>query len=809
MELAAGLFRSTLPVMVIRRLRSFLRIGVLGMAAALVGCGPAPEQEEDAGGDSQAELLLRYLEEPERDPSAGFEFVGAESCRSCHEDAYTDWESSHHHAAMLPATEETVVGDFDDVEFEHFGHRSRFFRRDGEFWVNTEDGEGERRDFKIEYTFGIEPLQQYLIAFPGGRLQALQICWDTRPESEGGQRWFHLYPDEAIPPEDELHWTKRHFNWNYMCADCHSTNLAKGYDPASNEYHTTWSEMNVSCEACHGPGSKHVAWAEAYAGGQEVGGEKGSMGLLTQLKEPEEGYWELHPETGKPVRSRPLHSQVQLETCAPCHAHRQPLQEKKFHGQGFLDSYSHSVLDRVHYHADGQIKEEVYVYGSFVQSKMYHSQVRCTDCHHPHTMRVYAHDNTLCTRCHQPQKYDTPAHHFHPPATTGASCVECHMPAKYYMVVDKRRDHSIRVPRPDLSAKYGTPNACTMCHEDQSDEWAAEAFENWWGKRQRPSFGETLAKGRRDPRIWEDELGRLARRETEPGIARATALQLLAEEATAGGLDVIRGRLEDGDPIVRREAVAALEAYPPAQRLEGAVARLHDPVRAVRAEAARILAPAPRGAFSEEEQEAFDFALEEYVDSQRAVMDVPEGRMNLALLRQNLGDPAGAERYYRSAMELDPGHIPARVNLAELLYAGGRLDEAGPVLEAGVEAAPGNGFAWEALGRHLIRQRRYEEGLEKLERAVELQPGRAELHYFLGVGLNSVGRYEDALPFLEKALELAPESVEYASGATAIARDAGDFATALRFVNRLEAMQPGNPQFGALRAELERALQQR
>jgi hypothetical protein len=200
---------------------------------------------------SLAALAFCFLSSCEREESAkpvassapaspyhdipGATHVGHESCKTCHEAEFQDWLLSDHHKAMNPATEEFVLGDFNDATFEHFGQVFRFFRKDGGYWVNALDETGTARDMKIEYTFGHYPLQQYLIPFSGGRYQALQVCWDSRTKEEGGQRWYHLYPDEAVPPDDILHWTRRHFNWNYMCADCHSTNLDKSFDAG------TWS----------------------------------------------------------------------------------------------------------------------------------------------------------------------------------------------------------------------------------------------------------------------------------------------------------------------------------------------------------------------------------------------------------------------------------------------------------------------------------------------------------------------------------------------------------------------------------------
>ncbi len=731
-------------------------------------------------------------------------YVGATSCKDCHTEAFSDWMQSDHHKAMLPATAKNVLGDFADAEFEHFGHVTRFFKKGDEFWVNTEDADGKRRDMKIEYTFGHFPLQQYLIAFPGGRYQALQVCWDSRPKSEGGQRWFHLYKDEEVPPSDVLHWTRRHFNWNYMCADCHSTNLKKNFDVEENSYSTTWSEMNVSCEACHGPGSEHVKWGEAEKVGKaaELVDYIKSKGLMVTLKEPREGNWYPDIESGKPKRTTPIASNVQVETCARCHAHRQLMQPDFVAGQSFHDSHSPSVLSDQLYHHDGQIDEEVYVYGSFVQSKMFHAGVRCTDCHNPHTMKLVATGNALCVRCHQNDKYNTTAHHFHQPESTGASCVDCHMPTKNFMVVDARRDHSLRIPRPDLAKKIGTPDACTACHTDQTAEWAANAFYEWWGKGPRNAhYGEILAAGRDGEPGSMEKLVALANDMERPAIVRATAIQALDRQAiTPEKTQAIINRLNDPDPAVRKEALTAVIPYPANQRLTMAAGLLNDEVRSVRAEAARVLAAASR-LMDDAQKASFTKAAKEFETKQSAIYDRAAGHMGMALFYADLGEQAKAEQAYRQAKKVEPEFIPTRINLAELLFEQNRPNEAEKEFREAVVAAsmPGEkGLAHDALARFLIRMKRYDEGLIELKRATELLPNHAQTQYFYGVALNSMQRFDEALPYLEKAHQLDRFNVEYLSGLATICRDAGKMAVALRYAKEALKLQPESPQLRQL-----------
>ena len=379
-------------------------------------------------------------------------FVGGDACVRCHRVQSNYWSGSHHDLAMQEVSDFTVLGDFNDMTFTYAGMTSTFFKRDGRFFVRTDGPDGELTEYPIAYTFGAVPLQQYLVEFPGGRLQVLSICWDTRPAAQGGQRWFHLYPDEKIDHNDELHWTGRQQNWNYMCAECHSTHVVKGYLEAEDRYETTWSELDVSCEACHGPGSAHVAWArerEKRKGQEEVldsPAAAGDMELAVRFKDPQEVHWAIDLETGTAKRSVPRESHFEVETCGRCHARRSPIDEEYRYGRPLLDTHRVALLDEALYYPDGQILEEVYVYGSFLQSRMYAAGVTCSDCHDPHSGGLYAEGNGLCARCHAPHRFDTPEHHFHKAESTGALCVECHMPVRSYMVVDPRHDHSLRIP---------------------------------------------------------------------------------------------------------------------------------------------------------------------------------------------------------------------------------------------------------------------------------------------------------------------------------------------------------------------------
>ena len=459
-------------------------------ALSLIGCdGKEPSQESTSE---------KKPSESPAPPAKNPTYVGSTVCVRCHIKQYEQWSASHHYRAMQIASTETVLGNFEDETFDYSGIRSTFFKKEGNFWVRTDGPNGELADFEVTHTFGIDPIQQYLIPFPDGRIQALGIAWDTRSKEEGGQRWFHLYPNGPITHTDPLHWTGHNQTWNYMCADCHSTNLKKNYHLEKNRYETTWSDINVGCEACHGPGSNHVSWVN-----------------------------ESRPEA-EPSEATPYNNGItvlateadEINTCSKCHARRSILAEEYIPGQSFLDFYMPALLDSNLYYSDGQILDEVYVYGSFLQSKMHHRGVRCSDCHNPHSGHLLKAGNATCTTCHQTEPpsrlptlksklYDSPQHHFHQPDSPGSQCMACHMPSKHFMVIDERHDHSFRIPRPDLSVELGVPNACKACHAKQSAQWAADRVAGWYKHQPKDHFATALDAGRR---------GRTPRRKTALGV---------------------------------------------------------------------------------------------------------------------------------------------------------------------------------------------------------------------------------------------------------------------------------------------------
>ncbi len=733
-------------------------------------------------------------------------YVGGERCAECHADEAQAWRGSHHAEAMQVANGSTVLGNFNDAHFAKDGVTSTFFKKDSKFYVRTDGPDGKPEAFNLPYTFGVYPLQQYLVPFPGGRMQSFAVAWDSRNKDNNGQRWFHLYPDQKMTAAHPLHWTGRNQTWNYMCADCHSTNLRKNYDLAKDTYATTSSEVDVSCESCHGPGSNHVTWAQSHKKGSYNAAD-GSNGLTVDLKPPS-GVWAVSdPDKGTMHWKGATRSHSEINTCASCHSRRHPITSDAQPGQPFLDAYVPSLLEEGVYYPDGQILEEDYEWGSFIQSKMYHEGVTCSDCHDPHSARLRTENlNAVCGKCHSPARFGSEQHTHHKPESAGALCVNCHMPTKTYMVIDARRDHSFRVPRPDFSVAYGTPNACNQCHKDKTNAWAGETVAKWYGpnRRQEEHFVEAIDAGRRGLPNAEKALTTLIADSSKPAVARATALSLLPQYLTPSALPTVQTALGDSDPLVRSQAVRTLEPLPPTERVRLAAPLLADPIRSVRVEAARLLAGTPPDQLPASQKAALDPAVAELIASELVSAERPENHMNLALIYVQMGRTTEAESELQTALRLDPKFVPAMVNLADLYRQQHRDDEGERSLEKAIAVAPDAAEPIHALGLLKVRQKQYPEALSLLAKAAALAPDNAQYSYVYAVALNSTGHPDGAIAVLQQTHQRRPADLQVLNGLIAFERDKGNFPAAITYAEQLVQLAPDDANAKSILAELQR-----
>lgn len=718
-------------------------------------------------------------------------YVGEQACKTCHSKEHQQWQGSHHDLAMQLANEKTVLGNFANVLFSKSGINinTRFYKDKQRFMVSTEGPDGKLHDYQISYVFGVYPLQQYMVKFPKGKIQVLDIAWDSRSKEQGGQRWFSLHPDEDIKVGDVLHWTGPNLNWNYMCADCHSTNLKKNYSEKDSSYNTTWSEINVSCEACHGPASEHISWAEK----PEDKSNKQVNGLTIHLLKPANRHWIINAKTGKPELSgRSSTSQAEIQVCAKCHSRRAQLDDDFVPGDDFRDHYLPSLLTPPLYYPDGQIRDEVYVYASFLQSRMYAAGVICSDCHNPHTLARKVDGDKVCQQCHVPVDYQNPKHHHHQPESAGASCIACHMPATVYMGVDSRNDHSFRIPRPGLDEQLATPDACTNCHKDKQSPWAAKAIKKWYGKTPQgyQQFGPALqALEQQQADALQLAYGVLL--DDAPDIAKATVTGYLGAYPSRQTLMTAMQKLRSNDADSRRQALQALQVFPLEHTIAQIYAMLNDPVKIVRIEAARILAAVPRGSLELAQKELIDKVTEEYRQSLLFAADRPEAQLSLAQLYRDLGQSDKAEAAFKQALILQPQFIPIYINYANFLQQQQKEQAAFKILQQGLKINQ-DAALYHSLGLWYVRNQEKEKALQALKTAVELEPDAASYQYIYAVAI-AEKQPRQAIKILETALQKHTGNIELLMALASYYNQLGDQENSLEYRNKAESVMQYKP----------------
>ncbi len=540
-------------------------------------------------------------------------YVGSDSCKGCHAREHELWRGSDHRHALLRREDNRAHPPL----------------------------EGAPTDLSRSIAMGWRPLQQFLLPGRAGRWQASPFAWD--PERK---EWFHVFAD--LPEADRPGWQSTALNANLMCLECHVTDYRKGYDRATGSYATAWNEYGVGCEACHGPGARHVDWAKRGASGD--------------------------PQVVAPKK---LAADRALDLCATCHTRRYAIADGFRPGDALADFYAPELLaSEEAYHVDGQIRGETYEYGSFLQSRMYAKGVRCSDCHEPHAGAVREQGNRLCLKCHKPE-LDAPSHHHHAAGGEGASCVACHMPETTYMQRDPRRDHSFLVPEPENTLRLGVPNACNGCHADRTAEWAAEAMRRWYGERD-PTRGRraaVFAALRQRAAPSPEALAGAAALVSDPNeapVVRAAVAELMGPHAA----DVNTARclseaMRDADPLVRAGALAKLPSPPPDSFVQAAAPLLRDPVRLVRVSAAWALRAARPERF-----EGWTAAQEEFAAQADASGDNPDLHFRLGVFWEDRGDLAKAEAAYADALRVEPESVPALFNRAMVLQRMGKREEA-------------------------------------------------------------------------------------------------------------------------------------
>jgi predicted CXXCH cytochrome family protein len=659
-----------------------------------------------------------------------------QSCISCHKSEAHEWQKSDHQKSMAIANQTTVKGDFNNTTAEHYGQKARFFIENGQYNVEI-SYDKKQQIFPIKFTFGHYPLQQYLVETEVGKLQVLPFAWDSRVKDEGGQRWYHNYSHEEIRSEDRLHWRQPLQNWNGMCADCHSDGLIRHYDDKKNSFNTQWDNINVGCLSCHGDMSDHsnnqltsINKATRNAIAKPIGQWLRNIGDKT-------AHWQ-----GK------TRDNAFMDTCFACHSLRSPLTDGFKQGTKFLDQFSPQLLQAPMYHADGQIKEEVYVYGSFLQSKMYAAGVNCLDCHDKHTMKLKIEGNGLCLQCHSGEEFNVKTHHGHDENSVGAQCANCHMPTNRYMGVDDRRDHSFKIPRPDVSQKHATPNACLNCHENETNEWAADKLLKLHGKPQQLSqTRQNLMLLRGGQALSMTEQVAIINDEAIDVISRATALQMLAQYGQPISGELIKAYFVHDDGLLRMSAASLGMLMTATEQNSYIVPLLKDEYKAVRVAAARSLLGVE---LTSESVSTFNLAYQELTTANQINSWRGEGRANYASQAMRTNDFLGAEQGYLQAINVDPYFEQAYTNLSEFYRQTQRVDSSEKILKQGLAKLPKSSAILYAYGLHLVRQQKHQQAVLQFKRAHQAAPNVEQYLYTFVLSLDSVGKTEQGLKSLLK-----------------------------------------------------------
>jgi predicted CXXCH cytochrome family protein len=479
---------------------------------------------------------------------------------------------------------------------------------------------------------------------------------------------------------------------------------------------------------------------------------------------------------------------VEVEVCAPCHSRRKPLKEGFVASDPFLDSFEPELLRPGRYHADGQVEGEVYEWASFLQSRMYQAGVRCSDCHNPHSGKLHAQDNALCVRCHEPSRFDVVAHSHH--AGAGAPrCVDCHMPPATFMQIDERRDHSIRIPRPDRTIEYGTPNACNACHAKRTATWARDTLTKWFPvKVERPHFVEALANERHGSLDAPRTLRAVIENDALPSIARATALESLGHYAGEKTIRALRTALAKKDALVVYGAVLGAAQLALPQRVSLLLPALEHSQRAVRIAAGRALAGVPLSDLPSSAQSALQRAFAEVEQSfdlgaSRAETHVERSAFDLAR-----GHLDAAEAALKTALRLTPCLSEAYLNLADVERQRGNEAAAERAIRAALSCNPKSAAAHHALGLWQVRAQQGNP-IPSLKNAVELAPADSRFSYVLAVALAGKGDRDEAIRTLEVSLELRPNDMNALHALAGYLRDAGRTERSLEVRRQLEFLQ--------------------
>ena len=463
-----------------------------------------------------------------------------------------------------------------------------------------------------------------------------------------------------------------------------------------------------------------------------------------------------------------------------------------------LDTWQPEMLHEPLYFDDGQIRDEVFVTGSFLQSKMYQAGVKCSNCHNPHSLKLKFNGNKICTQCHTKTVYDSELHHFHKINSTGAQCVNCHMPERTYMEVDPRRDHRFSIPRPDLSIKIGTPNPCANCHIDKNATWATKTIALHFGKSnsEHPEhFASTFWQARKQLTGAEESLITLINDNQQRNIVKATALIELGQYISPSSLEVISQQLKTNDTLIRLAAIKALSSLPATQNFPLLAKHIKDKSKAIRLAIAPLLLPINQQTLTSNQQNALKKLFSEYKIWLEKDSDRSQSQVALANFYFLRGDLLNAQTHFEQALKLDSTSLTAYLNYADYYRTLNNNDVARNLLEKALEIYPDSADAHFAFGLLLVRTNNQEIALKELELAYQLNSENSHYLYVLAIAFYSQNQQQKALDLLEEGHKTFPANQEILLGLVSYLEKQSEIKKAIQYAEKLSKLASWNTEY--------------
>ncbi len=675
------------------------------------------------------------------------DFSGSESCMECHEKFYQLWSPSHHGKAMEPMTAAYIASknlvNSDDFSLE--GKEYRVVFEDSTMTMVERDGNSETK-YPIVWALGGKNVSYYLTELDNGMLQTIPLAYDhnkkiwyNNPESA-----VRHFPDQNMPADQALPWKDRMYTFNTSCYSCHVSQLETNFDVATDSYRSTWKEPGINCETCHGPSAEHVRV-------MKIAEKKGKV-----------------PNDIKLIVTSKFTQEQHNSSCAPCHAQMRPITPSYMPGDRFWDNYDLVTLEDNDFYPDGRDLGETYTYTSWNMNQcMLNGELHCVTCHTSSGRNRYKDNpNEACLQCHNNRTENLTAHTGHKADSEGSVCVNCHMPQTMFGRM-MQSDHSFRPPMPEATIRYGSPNACNLCHTDKTPEWAnaiVKARPNGNYQDETIKWADLILQAKQGK--WDnlDEMLDIIDNEKYDPVVQNSLIRLLdnCEDAKKWPV-LIKTIVENHSPLVRSSAASGLLDNLSDEARKALVKAAGDEYRLVRVSAALPLASFPSNSFTAEDMESVGKATNEYLTSLVTRPDDWSSHYNLGVYYQNRGEIDHALESYEMAAKLYPESLMPFIN-SSVLYS------------------------------YIGNQEKAEQNLRKV---IELEPNNEAANLNLGLLLAEMGRLDEAEATLKKALSANPEGQAVAAkNLSVIVGQRGDFKNAVTYAETAWKIRPNDPVYG-------------